>query len=49
MKILLVDDHKLIRDALKSYFEADPDFEVLGEAGNGQEALLFLKEQRLML
>ena len=47
MKILLVDDHKLIRDALKSYFEADPDFEVLGEAGNGQEALLFLKEQAI--
>ena len=44
MKILLVDDHKLIRDALKSYFEDDPEIEIIEEAGNGQEALILLKE-----
>ena len=44
MKILLVDDHKLIRDALQSYFENDPEFEIVDEAGNGQEALVLLKE-----
>jgi len=43
MKILLVDDHKLIRDALKSYMEGDKEFEVVDEAENGQEALLLLK------
>ena len=44
MKILLVDDHKLIRDAIKTYFEGNKEFEVAGEAGNGQEALLLLKD-----
>lgn len=43
MKILLVDDHKLIRDALKSYMEDDDEFEIVEEAGNGQEALILLK------
>jgi DNA-binding NarL/FixJ family response regulator len=43
MKILLVDDHKLIRDAIRSYLEGDEEFEVVEEAGNGQEALVLLK------
>jgi DNA-binding NarL/FixJ family response regulator len=43
MKILLVDDHKLIRDALNSYMEGDDEFEVVDEASNGQEALILLK------
>ena len=43
MKILLVDDHKLIRDALKSYMEDDDEFDIVDEAGNGQEALILLK------
>ena len=43
MRILLVDDHKLIRDALKLYMEDDDEFEIVEEAGNGQEALILLK------
>jgi len=43
MKILLVDDHKLIRDAIRSYLDGDDEFEVVDEAGNGQEALVLLK------
>jgi DNA-binding NarL/FixJ family response regulator len=43
MRILLVDDHKLIRDALKSYMDGDDEFEVVDEASNGQEALILLK------
>ena len=43
MKILLVDDHKLIRDALRSYMDGDDEFEIVDEAGNGQEALILLK------
>ncbi len=43
MKILLVDDHKLIRDALKVYLENDDEFVIVDEAGNGQEALVLLK------
>jgi len=47
MKILLVDDHKLIRDALKTYLEDDTEFELVDEAANGQEALIILKENEV--
>ncbi len=43
MRILLVDDHKLIRDAIKTYIEDEEEFNVVAEAGNGQEALVLLK------
>lgn len=41
--ILLIDDHKIIRDAIKFYFEGDEDFTILDEASNGIEALEKLK------
>lgn len=43
MKLLLVDDHKLIRDAIRSYLDGDDEFEIVDEAGNGQEALVLLQ------
>jgi len=45
MTILLVDDHKLIRDAIHSYLDEDGEFEVVGQVSNGQEALDFLAGQ----
>lgn len=44
MKILLVDDHRLIRDAIHSYMEGDHEYEVVGEASHGQEAIRTLEE-----
>jgi NarL family two-component system response regulator LiaR len=38
-KILLADDHPLMRRALRDVLEREPDFEVVGEAGNGSEAI----------
>ena len=32
MKLLLVDDHQMVRLGLKSYFELQEDVEVVGEA-----------------
>ena len=37
--VLIVDDHPVVRDGLHGMFNADPRFEVLGEAANGAEAL----------
>ena len=34
MKLLLVDDHQMVRLGLKSYFELQDDVEVVGEATN---------------
>ena len=38
-RIILVDDHPLVRDGLRLRLEAVPGLEVAGEAGNAQEAL----------
>jgi DNA-binding NarL/FixJ family response regulator len=37
--VLIVDDHPVVRDGLRGMFTADPRFEVLGEAGDGAEAI----------
>ena len=36
--VILVDDHELIRQGLRRAFERDDAFEVVGEAGSGEEA-----------
>lgn len=45
-KILLVDDHALIRDAIKAYFKENTEFELAGEAKNGVQALDLMKENQ---
>ena len=43
-KILLVDDHAIIRDAIRTYFEQNDQYELSAEAKNGIEALELLKQ-----
>ncbi|UCE54435.1 MAG: response regulator transcription factor [Desulfobacterales bacterium] len=42
--ILIVDDHGLFRDGLKAIIERNANFEVVGEAGNGREALKMVQK-----
>lgn len=44
IRILLVDDHSVVRQGLKMFLALDPDLEVVGEAGNGAEALQLARE-----
>ena len=39
IKLLLVDDHDIVRTGLKSFLETQPGLEVIGEASNGIEAM----------
>ena len=39
INIVLADDHVLVRKGIKSMLESDTEINVVGEAGNGQEAL----------
>ena len=39
IKILIVDDHKVVRQGLRSFLELQDDMEVCGEAGDGVEAI----------
>ena len=42
--VLLVDDHKIMRDGIKAILSRDGDFRVVGEADNGADALQFVKQ-----
>ena len=39
MKILIVDDDKLVSSSLKTIIESDPDIQVIGVGNNGKEAV----------
>lgn len=39
IRVLVVDDHPLMREALRAAIEAEADMEVVGEAANGREAV----------
>jgi len=39
IRVFLVDDHDLVREGIRALLEQDPEIEVVGEAGDGQEAI----------
>lgn len=39
IRIVLAEDHQVVRDGLKMLIDAQDDLEVVGEAGNGEQAL----------
>lgn len=43
-RILLADDHKIVRDGLRMLFEREPGLEVIGEAGNGWDTLKMVQK-----
>ena len=46
IRVLLVDDHTLFRSGIKSLLQRNEDFEVVGEAGDGAEALRVIRATR---
>lgn len=44
VKVLIVDDHQLVRDGLKLIIETNERFDIIGEAENGQVALRLIEE-----
>lgn len=46
IRILVADDHPVVRDGLTAILETQPDFEVVGEAGDGQEAVAQVERLR---
>jgi two-component system, NarL family, response regulator LiaR len=44
ISIIIVDDHAIVRQGLRTYLELQPDIEVLGEASNGAEAVALVRE-----
>ncbi len=46
IRIVVADDHPIVRDGLRALFESLPDVEVVGEASTGREAIRCAVEQR---
>ena len=46
IRVLICDDHFMVRQGLSTYFELQDDFEVVGEASNGREAVAQAKAKR---
>lgn len=44
--IVLADDHHIVRQALRTLLETEPDFELVGEAGDGLEAVRIVERLR---
>ncbi len=49
ISVLLVDDHPMIRDAMKLYFASNDEIAITGEANNGKEALDILDTEKFDL
>jgi NarL family two-component system response regulator LiaR len=39
IRVLITDDHKVVRRGLRGFLDMDPELEVVGEASNGEEAM----------
>jgi DNA-binding NarL/FixJ family response regulator len=46
MKVLVVDDHEVVRQGIKMVLETDPELEVVGEAASGEDAIERVRELR---
>ena len=46
MRVLLADDHRLVRAGLRALLDATPDLEVVAEAADGEEAMRLIVELR---
>jgi len=46
IRLLIVDDHKMVREGLKIYLSTEPEITVVGEAENGEEAARLAAELR---
>jgi len=45
IRVLIADDHQLVREGLRGLLEAAPEFEVVSEAANGDEALALVRQR----
>ena len=44
IRLLLVDDHAIVRSGLRMLFQAEKNIEIVGEAATGEEALAAVQE-----
>ena len=45
-RIVLADDHQVVREGFRALLQAQPDFEIVGETGDGLEAVRMVEKQK---
>jgi DNA-binding NarL/FixJ family response regulator len=45
IRILLADDHIMVREGTRKILEREPDLQVVAEAGNGREAIMLTERE----
>jgi DNA-binding NarL/FixJ family response regulator len=45
VRIVLAEDHTILREGLRALLTADPDYEIIGEASDGREAVRIVEKQ----
>ncbi len=43
IRLLIIDDHEMVREGLKAMLTAEPDFEIVGDAANAEQAFELIK------
>lgn len=46
IRLVLVDDHDIVRTGLKTYLDTQPDMQVVAEARTGEEAIILARQER---
>jgi DNA-binding NarL/FixJ family response regulator len=46
IRLMIADDHPVVREGLKGMLAGEPDMQVVGEAGSGSEAVVVARAQR---
>lgn len=44
LRLLIVDDHELVRDGIRARLDEEHDLEIIGEAGDGREAVVLAEQ-----
>jgi two-component system response regulator NreC len=45
IRLMLVDDHEIVRTGLRSFLESQPELEVVAEAGSGEQAIQITRDE----
>jgi two-component system response regulator DevR len=46
IRLVLIDDHEMVREGLKAMLITEPDFQIVGDAADGQQALSLIEQLR---
>ena len=45
IRLLIIDDHEMVREGLKAMLSAEPDFTIVGDAANAEQAFALIERQ----